>query len=46
MVFPSVNEAIRSGDEALARSELEDLARRFEAAAQAVSDARSALRGR
>jgi N-acetylated-alpha-linked acidic dipeptidase len=46
MVFPSVNEAIRSGDEALARSEVEDLARRFEAAAQAVSDARSALRSR
>jgi len=46
MVFPSVNEAIRSGDAALARSELDDLARRFDAAAQAVSDARGALRGR
>jgi hypothetical protein len=46
MVFPSVNEAIRSGDETLARSELDDLARRFDAAAQAVSDARAALRGR
>ena len=46
MVFPSVNEAIRSGDEALARSELDDLARRFDAAAQAVSDARAALRSR
>lgn len=46
MVFPSVNEAIRSGDEALARSELNDLARRFDAAAQAVADARSALRNR
>ena len=46
MVFPSVNEAIRSGDEALARSELEDLARRFDAAAQAVTDARGALRSR
>jgi len=46
MVFPSVNEAIRSGNEELARAELEDLTRRFEAAAQAVSDARSALRAR
>jgi N-acetylated-alpha-linked acidic dipeptidase len=46
MVFPSVNEAIRSGNEELARAELEDLVRRFEAAAQAVSDARSALRAR
>jgi len=46
MVFPSVNEAIRSGDEALAKSELDDLARRFDAAAQAVSDARVALRSR
>ena len=46
MVFPSVNEAIRSGNEALARSELDDLARRFDAAAQAVADARAALRGR
>jgi len=46
MVFPSVNEAIRTGDEALARSELDDLARRFDAAAQAVADARAALRSR
>jgi len=46
MVFPSVNEAIRTGDEALARSELDDLARRFDAAAQAVAYARAALRSR
>ncbi len=46
MVFPSVNEAIRSGNEGLARSEMDDLARRFDAAAQAVADARAALRSR
>jgi N-acetylated-alpha-linked acidic dipeptidase len=46
MVFPSVNEAIRLGDEALARSEVDDLGRRFDAAAQAVADARAALRSR
>ncbi|HEV8217325.1 MAG TPA: M20/M25/M40 family metallo-hydrolase [Gemmatimonadaceae bacterium] len=46
MVFPSVNEAIRSGDEALTRSELADLTRRFDSAAQAVSDARAAVRNR
>jgi N-acetylated-alpha-linked acidic dipeptidase len=44
IVFPSVNEAIRSGDVALARSEIEDLARRFEAATTALDDAVRAVR--
>jgi N-acetylated-alpha-linked acidic dipeptidase len=46
MALPSVNEAIRANDEALTRSELEDLAGRFTRAAQAVADAREALRSR
>jgi N-acetylated-alpha-linked acidic dipeptidase len=46
MVFPSVNEAIRSGDAALTQNEIADLASRFERAAQAVADARAALRAR
>ncbi len=46
MALPSVNEAIRSNDEALTKSEIEDLATRFDRAAQAVADARAALRGR
>lgn len=46
MVFPSVNEAIRANDASLTQSELADLASRFERAAQAVADARTALRGR
>jgi N-acetylated-alpha-linked acidic dipeptidase len=45
MVFPSVNEAIRSGDRALAEREIADLASRFEAAAKAIRDATSALGG-
>jgi len=44
IVFPSVNEAIRSGDVALARSEIEDLARRFDAATAALDDAVRAVR--
>ena len=40
MVFPSVNEAIRSGDAALVGREIEDLARRFDAATAALEDAR------
>lgn len=44
MVFPSVNEAIRTNDSALTQSEINDLASRFDRAAQAVADARSALR--
>lgn len=44
MVFPSVNEAVRSGDEALAAREIADLARRFEAATRALEEATQALR--
>ena len=43
MPFPSVNEAIRAGDESLTRRELEDLAGRFRQAASALSTARAAL---
>jgi N-acetylated-alpha-linked acidic dipeptidase len=43
MAFPSVNEAIRANDQALAVSETADLARRFQAATQALADARNAL---
>ena len=45
MVFPSVNEAIRSGDRALAEREIADLASRFQAATKAIQDATSALGG-
>lgn len=45
MVFPSVNEAIRSGDQALAEREIADLARRFEAATAAIEEATRALGG-
>jgi N-acetylated-alpha-linked acidic dipeptidase len=44
MVFPSVNEAVRAGDEARAEAELRDLASRFEAAAAALDAATAALR--
>ncbi len=46
MALPSVNEAIRANDETLTRNEIADLAARFERAAQAVADARAALRSR
>jgi N-acetylated-alpha-linked acidic dipeptidase len=46
MALPSINEAIRANDETLTRSEIEDLASRFDRAAQAVADARSALSGK
>jgi N-acetylated-alpha-linked acidic dipeptidase len=46
MAMPSVNEAIRASDETLTRGEIEDLASRFDRAAQAVADARAALRAR
>lgn len=46
MPLPSVNEALRSGDEALTRREVEDLAARFNRAADAVAAARTALVGR
>ena len=45
MVFPSVNEAIRSGDRALAEREIADLASRFQAATRAIQDATRALGG-
>jgi N-acetylated-alpha-linked acidic dipeptidase len=46
MVFPSINEAIRTGDRSLTVRELEDLAARFGAATRALEDATSALTGR
>jgi N-acetylated-alpha-linked acidic dipeptidase len=46
MALPSVNEAIRAGDEALTKSEIADLTQRFGQAAQAVADARAALASR
>lgn len=46
MPMPSVNEAIRANDETLTRAEIADLASRFDRAAQAVADARAALRTR
>ncbi|HEV8237480.1 MAG TPA: transferrin receptor-like dimerization domain-containing protein, partial [Gemmatimonadaceae bacterium] len=46
MPLPSVSEAIRAGDEALTRTEIQDLASRFDRAAQALSEARSAIRAR
>jgi N-acetylated-alpha-linked acidic dipeptidase len=46
MALPSVGEAIRAGDEALTRTEIQDLASHFDRAAQALSEARTAIRGR
>ena len=46
MVFPSVNEAIRSGDHDLATREIADLATRFDAATHAIEDATAAVTGR
>jgi N-acetylated-alpha-linked acidic dipeptidase len=43
IAFPSVNEAIRGGDSALTQREIDDLARRFDAASAALDDARRAL---
>jgi N-acetylated-alpha-linked acidic dipeptidase len=43
MPLPSVNEAIRDDDEGLAARELTDLARRFDAATRALTQARMAL---
>jgi N-acetylated-alpha-linked acidic dipeptidase len=43
MVFPSVNEAIRAGDRALAQRELDDLVMRFGRATAFVHAARTAL---
>jgi N-acetylated-alpha-linked acidic dipeptidase len=46
MALPSINEAVRANDETLTRSEIQDLASRFDRAAQAVADARAALSAR
>ncbi len=46
MIFPSVNEAIRRGDQPLSAEELTDLARHFDAASGAIAAARAALPGR
>ena len=45
MALPSVNEAIRAGNEALTRSELDDLVNHFNRATQALAAARAALHG-
>ena len=44
MVFPSINEATRAGDQALAQSEMNDLATRFTNATDALNKATAALR--
>ena len=43
IVFPSIHEAVRRGDRALAEAEVQDLARRFAAAAAALDEATRAL---
>jgi len=43
MVMPSVNEAVRTGDAALATRELADLTSRFDEATRAIADARRAI---
>jgi len=45
-VFPSVNEAMRAGDERLATEELADLSRRFDSASRAIALARVTLTAR
>jgi N-acetylated-alpha-linked acidic dipeptidase len=46
LALPSVNEALRAGNEMLTRRELDDLAARFGQAAAALASARAALTGR
>jgi N-acetylated-alpha-linked acidic dipeptidase len=46
MVFPSINEAIRAGDQSLAQRELDDLVLRFGRAAAFVDGARGTLLGK
>jgi N-acetylated-alpha-linked acidic dipeptidase len=46
MAMPSINEAVRAADETLTRTEIQDLASRFDRAAQALADARAAIRAR
>lgn len=43
MVFPSINEATRAGDQQLAQSEMNDLATRFTSATDALNKATAAL---
>jgi N-acetylated-alpha-linked acidic dipeptidase len=43
MALPSINEAIRRGDQALAQREIADLATRFDDAARALTDAQRAV---
>ena len=43
MALPSVNEAIRAGNESLTRAEIEDLAKHFDQAAGALAAARQSL---
>jgi N-acetylated-alpha-linked acidic dipeptidase len=43
IVFPSVNEAIRKNDRALAASEIADLASRFDRATKQLENAQSLL---
>jgi len=43
MIFPTIGEAVRGGDVALARAELADLVNRVDSAARALDDARTAL---
>ncbi|MCC7052583.1 MAG: M20/M25/M40 family metallo-hydrolase [Gemmatimonadaceae bacterium] len=43
MIFPTIGEAVRAGDAALARSELADLVSRIGTAGAALDEARSAL---
>jgi N-acetylated-alpha-linked acidic dipeptidase len=45
MPLPSINEALRDGDETVTRREIDDLASRFARAGRALADARSALNG-
>ncbi|HEX3865631.1 MAG TPA: M20/M25/M40 family metallo-hydrolase [Gemmatimonadaceae bacterium] len=46
MALPSINEALRANDEALTKTEIADLASRFDRAARALADARAAVQGR
>jgi hypothetical protein len=46
MTLPSVNEAVRAGDRALAGREIADLAGRFALATRALEEATAALRDR
>jgi N-acetylated-alpha-linked acidic dipeptidase len=43
MSFPGVNEAVRAGDAALAKTEINDLSAAFRAATASIARARGAL---